>query len=351
MKIVILLLKISFCYSFFKTNTRLSTFKSSKYSTTIDVVDDIVLQEKLPWQENGYQSWEWNNHKINYVEMGNPKDPPVILIHGFGASVYHWRYNIPNLAKDHHVFAIDMLGFGLSDKPLLDYSAELWRDQLLTFITDVVRTSRGDTSPCVVAGNSLGGFTALYAASSAVAGEKNLINGCVLLNAAGRFKEAGVADKSVDDRPSWLKNITAFIQRLVITSSFYYTKQPARISQVLRQVYIDTTNVDDELVQSIEFASRNPNAAEVFYRVIVRTSSGPAVYIDDLVATLKVPLLLLWGEKDPWIRPIAADKIQSMYPSSQRVSLDAGHCPQDEVPEEVNDAISKFVKTCSTFRL
>lgn len=46
---------------------------------------------------------------------------PILLVHGFGASAYHWRYNIPELAKRHRVFAVDLLGFGWSTKALVDY--------------------------------------------------------------------------------------------------------------------------------------------------------------------------------------------------------------------------------------
>lgn len=57
--------------------------------------------------------------------------PALVLIHGFGASVYHWRYNIPALVKEgYRVLALDLLGFGLSDKPIIEYSAETWRDQV-----------------------------------------------------------------------------------------------------------------------------------------------------------------------------------------------------------------------------
>lgn len=54
---------------------------------------------------------------------------------------------------------------------------------------------------------------------------------------------------------------------------------------------------------SIQYPAQNPNAPEVFYRVIAKNGNGPPVFIDDLLSTLKVPLLLLWGAKDPWIRP------------------------------------------------
>ena len=49
------------------------------------------------------------------------------------------------------------------------------------------------------------------------------------------------------------------------------------------------------------------------------------VFIDDLLPKLQSPLVLLWGESDPWIRPAAADKIQSLKPDARRVSLNAGH--------------------------
>ena len=62
-----------------------------------------------------------------------------------------------------------------------------------------------------------------------------------------------------------------------------------------------------------------------------------------MVSQLKVPLLLLWGEKDPWIRPRAADSIQALYPAAKRVSVDAGHCPHDEAPQAVNAAIDEFM--------
>ena len=79
------------------------------------------------------------------------------------------------------------------------------------------------------------------------------------------------------------------------------------------------------------------DAAQVFYRVITRTS-GRRQAVDDLLETLPCPLLLCWGEQDPW--PVAADTIQRLYP--QRVSMDA--CPHDEAAPAVNAAIQAFVQ-------
>jgi pimeloyl-ACP methyl ester carboxylesterase len=267
---------------------------------------DYRKEKKLPWLPSGYKKWVWRGHNINYVDLGGSEDekkPPLLLIHGFGASVYHWRYNIPELARKYHVYAVDLLGFGLSDKPIIEYDAKVWRDQVLSFIEEVIHEDQGRKAPCVVAGNSLGGFTALYAAAANEANEKRLINGCILLNAAGRFR-ANAKPETEDTRPEWLKGIQAAFQRFVISLSFYYTKQPLRIEQILRQVYpVDASNVDAELVDSIQYPAQNPNAPEVFFRVISRNGNGPPVFIDDLLMTLRVPLLLLWGDKDPWIRP------------------------------------------------
>jgi pimeloyl-ACP methyl ester carboxylesterase len=230
-----------------------------------------------------------------------------------------------------------LLGFGLSDKPLVDYTAEVWRDQAVDFIQAIIQ------KPTTVAGNSLGGFTALY--TSTAEEVKGMINGCVLLNGAGRFRDP-TAPLEPDTPNYFTQRIKAAFQRLVIGASFVYTKQPARIDQVLRQVYpVSSDMVDEELVQSILYPSLHPNAAEVFYRVITKNGSGPQVFVDDLLERLDCPLLLCWGEEDPWIKPAAADKIQALYPASQRVSIDAGHCPHDEAPVAVNAAIQSFMKT------
>lgn len=297
---------------------------------------------RMQWRPEGWRTWEWDGLKVNYVAEGEDKPgTPLVLIHGFGASAFHWRHNIPALAQQRPVYALDLIGFGLSDKPLLDYNAELWRDQVGAFLREVVGRE------CVLAGNSLGGFTALYATSA----NTEMVKGCVLLNAAGRFKDPANPDADEDAPKDLLAGVVEAakkaVTKAVIFGSFFVTKQPARIEQVLKQVYaVDPSNVDAELVESIRFpADTSPNCPEVFYRVISRNGSGPKAAIDDLLPKLteaSVPLLLLWGEQDPWIRPAAADKIQALKPDTRRVSLQAGHCPHDEVPGEVNRALEQF---------
>ena len=223
----------------------------------------LSSEERLPWIQEGYNTWKWNGHDINYIEMGDKSKPALLLIHGFGASAYHWRHNLPELAKDYHVFAFCKLGFGLSSKPVQDYTADVWRNQTIDFLKEVVG------KPTTVAGNSIGGYTALYTASSDEA--KSLVNGCILLNAAGKFRDPEIPEQPVEETNEFVENIKGFFQRLVIRASFEYTKQPLRIAQILRQVYpSNAINVDDDLVESIRYPSLDQNAAEVFYRVITK---------------------------------------------------------------------------------
>jgi pimeloyl-ACP methyl ester carboxylesterase len=198
--------------------------------------------------------------------------------------------------------------------------------------------------PAVLAGNSLGGFTSLYTA--ATDDVKPLVRGVVLLNSAGRFRDGNSSEQDEEEQKNeFVEMIKTMVQRAVIAVSFVVTKQPQRIEQILKQVYpIAPDMVDSKLVESIRFPSLDPNASEVFYRVITKNGNGPAkVFNDDLLEKMDCPLLLCWGEYDPWIRPAAADKIQALKPSCNRVSIDAGHCPHDEKPEAVNDAIRSFM--------
>ena len=97
------------------------------------------------------QTWTWRGHQIHYTAQGRGR--PVVLIHGFGASLGHWRKNIPALVDaDCRVYALDLLGFGASDKPPLDYSLEVWQALLKDFWTAHIQEE------AVFVGNSMGGL-------------------------------------------------------------------------------------------------------------------------------------------------------------------------------------------------
>jgi len=108
-------------------------------SIRIKKLNSAEPKVKLEWRPEGYETWIWKTEdkvdiKVNYVARGIDKPgDPLVLVHGFGASCYHWRHQLPDLGEDRPVFALDLVGFGLSDKPIIDYSPELWRDQVYLY--------------------------------------------------------------------------------------------------------------------------------------------------------------------------------------------------------------------------
>jgi len=123
--------------------------------------------------------WTWREQPVHYVVAGESRGdrPPLLLIHGFGASTDHWRKNIQGLQQDFQVWAIDMMGFGRSAKPEWEYSGKLWQAQPNDFINDVIGR------PAVMAGDSLGGYSALCVAAN----HPDSVAGQGLLNSAGPF--------------------------------------------------------------------------------------------------------------------------------------------------------------------
>lgn len=276
--------------------------------------------------------WQWRDQSIYYVQAGDRRSthPPLLLIHGFGASTDHWRKNIAELQTDFNVWAIDLLGFGRSAKPDWDYGGDLWRDQIHDFIQTVIG------QPAVVAGNSLGGYVAI----SVAAQQPESVVGAVLLNGAGPF-----SNTTPDPNPMQ-KTIETVIRSVLLQPLpswllFQYVRQRSVIRQTLEKVYLDSTAVTDQLVEEIYRPSCDSGAATVFAAVFKSRQGEP---LDTLLAQMTCPLLMLWGVGDPWIN--ARDrgaKFRQHYPRLTEYYLQAGHCPHDEVPDQVNELLQQWV--------
>ena len=278
--------------------------------------------------------WQWNNHSVYYVKAGesNTNKPPLLLIHGFGASTDHWRKNIAQLKEKYEVWAIDLLGFGRSAKAALEYSGNLWRDQLGTFIQEVIG------KPVILCGNSLGGYAALCVAAQCPESARGLI----LINSAGPFSET-----QPQPEISPIKKITRKITRKIFFNDistfflFQYLRRKSIIRKTLKKVYLDHDAVTDQLVDDIYRPSCDKGALGVFKSVF---SSPQGEKVDTLLQQLKYPLLILWGEGDPWMNAkTRGAKYRQYYQGLTEYYLNAGHCPHDEIPEEVNQIIDSWI--------
>lgn len=272
--------------------------------------------------------WKWQGHNIRYTVAGEGK--PLLLIHGFGASIGHWKKNIPVLAADgYRVYAIDLLGFGASGKPALDYTLELWQEQIKDFWQEYIN------QPTVFVGNSIGALLSLML----VTNHPEIAAGGVLINCAGGLNHRP------DELNFPLRLIMGGFTKLVssdLTGKFIFNRirQKNRIRSTLYQVYRDRAAVTDELVEMLYEPSCDPGAQKVFASVL---TAPPGATPQELLPNLQHPLLILWGEDDPWT-PIKGAKIyQDLAANTEDVEFypipSAGHCPHDEKPDMVNQYI------------
>lgn len=276
--------------------------------------------------------WTWRGYRIAYAVQGS--GIPLVLIHGFGASIGHWRQNIPVLAAaGYRVFALDLLGFGKSEKPLLEYRMELWQDLLKDFCLTHIQ------SPAVFAGNSIGALLCMMM----LANHPELGRGGVLLNAAG-----GLNHRPEELNPP-LRLVMAGFTKLVSSAAvgpllFNLIRQKPRLRRTLQQVYRDHTAVTDELIDLIYEPACDPGAQKVFAAIL---TAPPGPRPEDLLPNITQPLLVLWGEADPWTPITGATLYRELAAQSDQVEFipipDTGHCPHDERPDLVNQQMIQWL--------
>ncbi len=291
----------------------------------------------VPPAHNGAY-WRWSSYRIHYVHAGAairteyPDRPPLLFIHGFGASTDHWKKNISGLESQFEVYALDLIGFGRSSKPSSGYSPQLWRDQISTFIKDVVG------KPVVVAGNSIGGYSSLYTGATCPAE----VVGVCMLNGVGSFSE-----QQPEQAPNPFQQSIGQLVKTVVLSPlpswviFQFVRKKSYIRRTLEQVYVNKVEVTEQLVEDVYRPATDPEAPAAF-AALFKAERGE--YVDVLLSQMSCPLLLIWGDADPWMNTYSRGELfQKHYVNLEEHHINAGHCPHDDAPVEVNALLSKWV--------
>lgn len=288
----------------------------------------------------------WKQQSVAYLQTHDSDDSQfapgtstAVLIHGFGANKEHWRHNVASLAKERPVVAIDLIGFGASDKPRSRlqgeddpagwlYSIDSWSEQ----VVDLIQTKI--CSPVQLIGNSIGGVVALNAARC-LEEQGQAARQVILIDCAQRALD----DKRLADQPMlrrWgrpaLKALVK--QRWLTRTLFRAVANAGVIEKVLRQAYPTGQNIDSQLIQLLLQPATQANADEAFRGFINLFDDHLA---PDLLTQITTPVSMLCGELDPW-EPLEEARQWQQYASVQNfeVLTGLGHCPHDEAPETVN---------------
>lgn len=290
----------------------------------------------------------WKNHRISWIETERRDgETTALLVHGFGACKEHWRHTVPALKDDHHVVALDLLGFGTSAKPssILDgepstpdgvhYSIDLWANQVVDFI------AQHQLADVALIGNSIGGVVALRAAELLETRQQAAAQ-VVLIDCAQR----AIDDKRVSEQPPFralgrplLKQLVR--QRWVTRTLFQSLARPGVIRKVLQLAYPTGASVDDTLVDVLHQAARSPGATESFRGFINLFNDHLA---PDVLERLQTPVGMIWGEADPW-EPLDQAQTWTRCACVRELAImpSLGHCPHDEGPDQVNPVLKRML--------
>lgn len=264
-------------------------------------------------------------HRIAYLDVGS--GPPVILVHGFGGSMWQWEYQQDALAAQHRVITLDLPGSGLSDKPDLAYTPDEMVALFLGFM-DALGLQKVS-----LAGNSMGGGLVIGMAIA----HPERVDRLVLIDGLPkdvRKKLTGkLMQRAVDTAaPVWLIQLGNWLTGRWMTE------------RALKEVVHDHSRLTPAV---IERSYRNRKQPGVIPPIMAMARNLPlwergfARRIDEI----RQPTLVIWGQYDGVFPAEVGRDLQAAIKGASFVLIpQAGHIPQWEQPEAVNQRLLTFLK-------
>ena len=252
--------------------------------------------------------------KIRYLEAGDPAKPTVILLHGLGGNAdTSWAFNIGALSASYHVIAPDQIGFGKSDKPMINYRVSTYVDFLDKFLTDL------KIAKVSLVGNSMGGWISVLYASKYPAKVEKL----VLADAAGYAPPKDFDYKILQKLNPSTRDGMRELTKLVFYNQALFGSDAA-IDQFLTARIAAT---DGYTLQTL-----------------VRTIELGEDYFDTRIKTIKQPTLIIWGKQDGLVLLAEGERLKKDIAGSEMIVFDqCGHVPQAEKAQDFNAAVLKFL--------
>ncbi|MEM6451687.1 MAG: alpha/beta fold hydrolase [Cyanobacteria bacterium P01_D01_bin.105] len=291
--------------------------------------------------------WYWRGWRIRYTHLSDAhlsgahlsdahlsggaapsaenisQNVPLLLLHGAGSSLEQWRASLGTIAQNRPIYALDLVGFGSSEKIAAPLNTDLWVAQVAAFWQAFLR------QPMILMGHSLGASVALQAATSHPEKVARLV---MLTLPAARQEVGGQVAQLGSVVEGW------FASPILMRSLFYLVRQPSLIRTVLRKLHIDSSRVDADLVDGFVQPTLERGAARTFcYLVKSRTADSFCPPTQELIPLLHMPALLLWGTQDRVV-PIAWGRyVNTLSDQLTFVEVEAaGHFFYDEQPHELH---------------
>lgn len=248
--------------------------------------------------------------KIHYVEAGS--GPTVILLHGLGGSAQAWYLNIGPLAEKFHVISLDQIGFGRSDKPMVNYRIRTYVD----FLDQFCKQMKIERMSLV--GNSMGGWIA----AAFTAAYPDRVERLVLENAAG-YAPA----KDFDTRTLYGLNPSNREGMKTLAARVFYNKDFSSDAAVDRAIAFRLAAGDGYTINSM-------------VESIIRGED----FLDNTAKTITRPTLVVWGRQDGLVPLADGERFHREIANSKLVVFEqCGHVPNIEKAMEFNALILKFL--------
>jgi pimeloyl-ACP methyl ester carboxylesterase len=274
---------------------------------------------------------------VFYKVRGPQGAQPVLLLHGIhlGASSFEWRKNFSELSQGFRVFAPDLPGFGLSDRPAIEYTGELYTQFVTDFAREVVR------QPAMVVAR---GHSAAFAVGAASLDEQ-LFHRLVLISPSG-IVHSPVADgrggDGLDGQGRLLEALQVPLRQL--GESFVgqvpyalLTNKPALAYLLLRQSYANRQQIDPAALQHL-YATTHQYGAR--FAPLAFMSGKLDMDVENAFSMLSQPVLLVWGQEDALNSPLNASDLHMLNPRARlEVLAHAGNAVQEEREHDINELL------------
>jgi pimeloyl-ACP methyl ester carboxylesterase len=277
---------------------------------------------EVDWQAHLYQV-DVRGCRVNYVDVGESNLPPVVFVHGLGGNWQNWLENIPRLAQDRRVLALDLPGFGESPMPQQKISISGYGQT----VVDFARTL-GIDEPVDVIGNSMGGFIAAEIGINSPEFARRI----VLCSAAG------ISITNLKRRPVLTAaRITAAVTNVALARAEAMAKRPGLRHAALAYVFRHPSRIAPDLAYQVMQGTGKPGFLDAL-------DALTDYDFRDRLGDVKVPVLLIWGEDDNLVPVADAGEFERLIPDARKVILgDTGHVPMLERPATFNDLVVEFL--------